>query len=204
MSAFKINGQSASSPIGFILAYMGTDAPEGWIFCDGVQRTNGQDGRYNNLIAAKIGSGTANANYTPPNMINQLLRGASSSIGAAGGSDTVSLTTDNLPSHTHNVTDPSHNHTVKDPGHIHNASTTMDNTMYWDKTDQNNTGFGYSNWEDNTGIDNYETTITKEFSNISCKKNKMGTIVVSSIGITTPSSINIIPEYINVNFIIKY
>lgn len=39
--------------------------------------------------------------------------------GGAGGADTVTLATNNLPAHNHVVTDPGHNHSVTDPTHKH-------------------------------------------------------------------------------------
>ena len=44
-------------------------------------------------------------------------------IGAYGGRGTATLTTAQLASHTHGVTDPGHDHTVTDPGHDHTGST---------------------------------------------------------------------------------
>jgi microcystin-dependent protein len=61
------------------MAFLGTTDPDGWVICNGVQRTNGSDGRYNNLVAASIGTGTANGNYTPPNYRGAFLRGTGES-----------------------------------------------------------------------------------------------------------------------------
>jgi len=40
-------------------------------------------------------------------------------VGATGGIDTVTLTVDQLPAHSHGVNDPGHSHGVNDPGHAH-------------------------------------------------------------------------------------
>lgn len=42
-------------------------------------------------------------------------------LGAAGGAETHTLTTAQMPSHAHAVTDPGHNHTITDPGHSHSV-----------------------------------------------------------------------------------
>jgi hypothetical protein len=102
------------------MAYMGTDDPDGWVICNGTQRTNGSDGKYNNLIAAKIGSWTANtANYTPPDYRGAFLRGT-----GTNGTDTTysgeSVGTKQLhatQTHTHSASQASHFHA--------NASYTM-------------------------------------------------------------------------------
>ena len=85
--------------------------PTGWRLCDG---SNDQFG-------------------TTPNLQGQFIVGASASggyvFGANGGATSVTLTTGNLPSHTHlatlsGATDQggAHNHTVIDPGHAHAMS----------------------------------------------------------------------------------
>lgn len=40
-------------------------------------------------------------------------------LGSAGGAQSHTLTTTQLPAHNHGVTDPGHNHGVTDPGHTH-------------------------------------------------------------------------------------
>lgn len=66
-------------PAGLICMWSGTTVPTGWLLCDG---TNGT-----------------------PDLRNRFIVGAGSSykIGNTGGSDTVALTEDELPSHTHTV-----------------------------------------------------------------------------------------------------
>jgi hypothetical protein len=60
------------------MAYMGTNDPDGWVICNGTARTNGSDGRYSNLIAMGIGSGTT-SNYTPPDYRGAFMRGTGTS-----------------------------------------------------------------------------------------------------------------------------
>jgi len=93
-------------PRGMIVMWNSTYAtiPTGWQLCDGSNGT--------------------------PNLQGQFVIGASASgaytVGANGGTTSVTLTTGNLPSHTHLATlsgatdqNGSHNHTVIDPGHAH-------------------------------------------------------------------------------------
>lgn len=66
-------------PIGAILMWSGTTIPTGWALCDGTNTT--------------------------PNLADRFVlgRGTRRNIGAIGGSETVTLITDNLPAHTHNA-----------------------------------------------------------------------------------------------------
>ena len=100
-------------PIGIIVMWSGSvsNVPAGWVLCNG---TNGA-----------------------PNLMDRFIVGAGSTYvtGGAGngmgGSNTVTLSVGNLPSHTHTVPDhthtvpnhthstPDHTHSIYDPGHSH-------------------------------------------------------------------------------------
>ena len=75
--------------------------PTGWLLCDG---TNGT-----------------------PDLRNKFIYGGYTGfVGVAGGASTVTLTTAQLPAHTHSasstftgVNSGSHTHTINDPGHNH-------------------------------------------------------------------------------------
>src|SRR5262249_24760417 len=43
-------------------------------------------------------------------------------LGAAGGAQTVTLITAQMPAHGHGVNDPTHNHVVSDPTHSHGVN----------------------------------------------------------------------------------
>ena len=66
--------------------------PTGWALCDG--------------------------NNGTPNLVDRFIVGAGSTydVGATGGSNTVTLTTNQIPSHTHTFTGTSHTHTTTSSG----------------------------------------------------------------------------------------
>jgi len=90
--------------------------PSGWLLCDGSEISRAT---YADLFAAvgiQFGS-TGGGTFTLPLFQSIFPRSpaASTSCGATGGSDTVSLTADELASHSHtaNVTDGGHVHGLK-------------------------------------------------------------------------------------------
>ena len=105
--SYQINGIVSSPPPGSIIAYLGIADPSGWVICDGIQRTDGSDGKYNNLINAGIGTGTLNGNYTPPDLRALFLRAtgtnATSGLTTYSGPTIKTSQTDDIKSHTHSL-----------------------------------------------------------------------------------------------------
>lgn len=76
-----------------------------------------------------IGWGICNGNayksttgtISTPDLRDRFLTGSGGSynVGDIGGESTHQLTIQELPIHTHTITDPGHTHTVNDPGHTH-------------------------------------------------------------------------------------
>ena len=189
-------GHNSGPPAGAISAYLGTTDPDGWIICDGVQRTNGSDGRYNRLITAGIGSGTANSTYTPPNLKGQFLYGSSttSSVNGTGGASSVTLTTANLPAHNHTATDSGHTHanTLTDPGHVHQQNSSDDGGRSDGTTAQSNNTYTQTGFNTNSATTGITITNASATANITIGNTGSGT------------SFSILPTYTTVNYIIKY
>jgi len=112
------SGATVGSPSGALIMWCGLyDAiPTDWLLCDGseISRTTYAD--LFSAIGVQFGSAGAST-FTLPLFQNIFPRSpaSSTSCGATGGSDTVSLTEAELASHSHttNVNDSGHNH--KDP-----------------------------------------------------------------------------------------
>jgi len=210
---FAYKGNDIRSPVGSIAQYSGKTSPSGWLICDGSTVT-ASDGKYADLatiLNSAYGVTTNNSNsITLPNLKNYFLLGASvtKTLGSKGGSSSITLTTNQLPSHNHNVStisSPQHNHEINDPGHSHagiNYHTGFCNEL------QSGQAFYARNTSGNA------TTITAEgplsvthstSSNTASKVDANSTLPTTSINSAgSGNSIYILPPYTTINYVIKY
>jgi microcystin-dependent protein len=147
------NGVDMTSPTGSVVAFLGTNDPDGWVICNGVTRTNNSDGRYNTLNSIGIGSGGAGtSNYTPPDFKGAFLRGTGTA-GMNGLYVGPNLTRNGgTPNSYQDMGVLQHGHSVSDPGHTHYYETPNElsvqsgsHTQCWVRTRSGfNTGHSYT------------------------------------------------------------
>ena len=212
-SAFTINNLSIEYPSGSIMSYLGTTDPEGWLICNGRTVTS-TDGRYVNLapILNSINNNPLNDsnNIKLPDLREKFLYG-NTSVGTSYGSNTVTLTSSNMPTHTHNVVlNSTHNHSLTIGEHSHSIYASSGNTTGMNQDTNNTTGDLFGDWyqTSNTTV-NYLTTSNSKtnvtfgnsyaFSNDSVGNGI--TVTLANTGIADP--IDITPPYSAFNFIIK-
>lgn len=120
-SWLTIQGLQAGLPAGSIIQWGGISAPTNWLMCDGsaVSRTI-----YSSLFAAigtMYGAGDGTTTFNLPDLRGRVPVGKNGgsfgTLGATGGVESVALTIDQMPSHTH-IQD-SHNHTQNAHNHTH-------------------------------------------------------------------------------------
>lgn len=78
-------------------------------------------------LTAQIGDGDGATTISLPDLrgrvpVAKSAAGTFSVLGSVGGSETVTLATTDIPSHSHGVTDPNHGHSISDPNHGHSLS----------------------------------------------------------------------------------
>ncbi len=123
MTSYFLNNKGQDIPSGSIIAYFINTAidPSGWVIMNGINRTDGENGKYNNLINLGIGSGILNGNYTPPNYNGAFLRGSGSSGSYSGPSINLHQT-HATQIHNHTASQVSHTHTHNANGANNNGS----------------------------------------------------------------------------------
>jgi microcystin-dependent protein len=121
----------------------------GWLVCDGRSLSRSDYAALFAVIGTSFGSASSTTFYIP-NTAGKVLGsiGPTHTLGSVMGSETHTLTTPQLPSHTHGVTDPGHTHTVSNtvrftgsgtPGGIDNSGGEIDNNNLFNTTTSSST-----------------------------------------------------------------
>jgi microcystin-dependent protein len=167
-------------PVGTIAMYGGATAPTGWLLCNG----DAIDAGYTSLIAI-VGANT-------PDLKGRFAIGDNSTLTLLGTGGSATITTSNLPAHTHaNTATASTTVSISDPGHAH----TIDNLT---DTDPNlpdtsaiiTTGPFYTSSD----------TVNSNTTGITATASTTVTMSNASVG----SGTDYYPPYLVVNYIIKH
>lgn len=112
--------------IGSILAYLGSDVPDGYLLCDGSAVSRTDYSELFSVIGSVYGNGDGSTTFNLPNLSGRVPIGASGShvLGSTGGESSHVLTVQELASHSHIV--PTHTHSnsivVKTPELSHSIT----------------------------------------------------------------------------------
>ena len=210
-SDLHVNGLNVV-PAGSIICYSGENVPQGWLFCNGQAISRTTYHKLFNTIGTIYGTGNGTTTFNLPNLQDRFPMGkGTSSLGVTGGSDTVTLTSDKIPSHSHTASVGSageHSHTATtDTNGSHTQS--YDDAYFAENSGADNrfgTSAGTDNDNDYYFRDNLVTGDAGDHSHTlttNTEPSHTHTVTIDNTGTTNPT-IDITNKYITLNYIIRF
>jgi len=117
----------AATPSGAVMCFAGSTAPLGWLICNGAAVSRTTYAALFAVISTTYGAGDGSTTFNLPDCTGRTVAGKESSesrittavsgftgatLGAAGGSQSHTLVTGEIPSHAHSITDVQHDHAM--------------------------------------------------------------------------------------------
>lgn len=108
-------------PPGVTVEYAGATIPNGYLLCDGQAVSRTTYAALFGSISTLWGVGDGSTTFNLPDFRGRSSLGVDGShaLGSTGGAASVTLSTANLPAHSHGVTDPGHTHIFTGVAHTH-------------------------------------------------------------------------------------
>jgi microcystin-dependent protein len=114
---------------GEIVTWAGASAPVGWLICNGAAISRTTYAALYGIIGNLYGSGDGTTTFNLPDCRGRALIGAGQGagltnrlLGSVGGEENHSLSSAEMPQHSHAVIDNGHTHSVHDPEHSHSLA----------------------------------------------------------------------------------
>lgn len=99
----KVPATALTPPIGTITMFGGSTAPTKWVLCDGRAISRTDYAKLFQIIGTTYGSGDGSTTFNVPDMRDRFAVGAGDSynLNDKGGANSVTLSTGEIPAHTH-------------------------------------------------------------------------------------------------------
>jgi hypothetical protein len=188
----------SGTPSGSVIAYLGESDIPGWVLCDGIPRPN-TNLMYSKVANLRIGE-LLDGLFRPPNLTDKFLGGRliskiDTDITPFDGSNTATLGTTNLPTHSHTGNT---NSTSTDHNHISYAR-----VINFNINEGNGGGTDSDGGGSGQGANRYDQTYTTE--QLTSKMNNNSTHLHSFTTNNTGSgtAFSIVPFHYRVNYLLK-
>lgn len=204
-----LENNSLISPVGSIICYAGQTNPTGWLFCNGDEVLKTTYHNLYSIISNNYGIASNSNYFVLPNLKEKIPMGSSGEtnfrLGNTGGTKTVTLEENQLPSHIHTGTTNTtglHSHNATDSGHNH---------LYSDAYFAENSGGEQNVYGTSAGTDydndyRYRPTQSTNtgYANITVANNGSHEHTFSTNATGSGNSVNILNPYLVLNYLIKY
>lgn len=101
---------SLQAPTGAVVSFAGSSAPTGWLICNGAAISRSTYAALFAILGTTFGAGDGSTTFSLPDLRGRVPVGAGAGsgltnrvLGATGGEENHTLTTDEMPAHTHPI-----------------------------------------------------------------------------------------------------
>ena len=112
------DGVNGIVPVGALMMWSTATAPSQWLLCDGSAVSRNLFASLFNVIGTTYGAGDGSTTFNVPNFSGRTPRGVNGTytLASTGGADSITLAQNQLPNHSHSITDNGHSHTFGQGG----------------------------------------------------------------------------------------